>query len=75
MYGPYVDLPPGSYLVTFGVSCSDAAAWGNTPCGYLDICTGTGGNVLIEKAFSPDDLVTGGGKIDLGLSPVWKTPS
>lgn len=68
LYGPYVDLPPGSYLVTFGVSCSDAAASGNTPCGYLDICTGTGGSILIEKEFSPDDLVTGGGEIDLAFA-------
>ena len=65
LYGPYVDLPPGSHTVTFRVSCTEKTIPNNSPCGHLDICSDTGTAVLVERAFSPNDLTASGGKIDL----------
>lgn len=68
LYGPYVELPPGSYSVAFRISCGGMEPPTNTPCGHLDICSGTGVDVLMQRAFSPADVAAGGGELEVAFT-------
>jgi FkbM family methyltransferase len=65
LYGPYIDLPAGSYTVTFRIS-ADAS---NEECGHVDVCRDLGNKILVSKEFSGSSLSDAHGiiKIDFAV--------
>jgi FkbM family methyltransferase len=49
--GPYIELDPGTYTVSFEISAN-----GEGELGYVDVCCDTGHTILCRKTFSDADL-------------------
>jgi len=64
LFGPYIDLPAGSYIARF---CLDADGMSPITCGHVDVCRDFGETILTQAGFSPLSLKTNSGIIELGF--------
>ncbi|MCS6830596.1 MAG: GxGYxYP family putative glycoside hydrolase, partial [bacterium] len=58
LYGPYIDLPPGTYAAFFRVKLLDDSRDGETVA-EIDACTGYGQNILAAREIVDTDLSAG----------------
>ena len=58
LFGPYVDLPAGTYSISFGIAAdrSDPVFPSKEVCCHVDVCHGNGQTILVTEALSVADL-------------------